>query len=71
MINVKSFIDLLENDSIKPLLLKSEKDMRIEAMMWWRTLDNSQRTSLCASRGILPKSISGSIIERLYIEAFR
>jgi hypothetical protein len=71
MINVKSFIDLLENDSAKPLLLKSEKDMRIEAMMWWRTLDNSHRTSLCASRGILPKSISGSIIERLYIEAFR
>ena len=71
MINVKSFIDLLENDSVKPLLLKSEKDMRIESMMWWRTLDNSQRTSLCDSRGILPKSISGSIIERLYIEAFR
>ena len=71
MINVKSFIDLLENDNAKPILLKSDKDNRIEAMMWLRTLDNSQRTTICASRGILLKGISGSMIERLYIEAFR
>lgn len=28
MINVKSFIDLLENDNAKPILLKSDKDNR-------------------------------------------